>query len=147
MISANTVIAIASCAAVLVAWFQLGRIRKQFKLNTLMAVLEIEAQLLSCKEKLDSISAELRKLNIENSEQAKQFSEVYSDHLDSTLENYLNTFDRLCFCIIKNYFAERDWKTEYRNMLHRTVEMNPDEFRAATPYRNMLDLDDKWQRE
>lgn len=149
----NAVIALATCAgvivaflAVVVAWVQLSKLRSGVKINSLMAVLEMESQMLARKEKIDSISSEIRKLDIEDSGRAKLLAEVYSDQLGAALENYLNIFDRLCFCILRDYFPERDWITEFRTMLHRTIEENPDEFAAGTPYRNMFDLDNEWQR-
>ena len=95
----NAVIALATCAgvivaflAVVVAWVQLSKLRSGVKINSLMAVLEMESQMLARKEKIDSISSEIRKLDIEDSGRAKLLAEVYSDQLGAALENYLNIF-------------------------------------------------------
>jgi hypothetical protein len=151
---ANTVIASATCfgvfvalGGVIVAWIQLSGVRDTLKINALMAVLDIEAQMTARKETLDKVSTKIRMAVATDPVSGAKFADILSDERKVALENYLNSIDRLCYCVLKNYFLERDWRTEYRTMLQRTIEENNSEFAAGSPYKNMIDLNNKWQRE
>ena len=144
-IDPNWIIAISTSCGVLVAWYQLRNLRKELRMNSLMAVLEIESEMNGRKVALDEISYKIRKLEYAN-ELDEKLSEILEDEQESALENYLNSIDRLSYCILKNYLPDRDWNSEYRDLIITTVRESEDKFGAGTYYLNIKDLYEKWQR-
>jgi len=59
-------------------------------------------------------------------------------------ENYLNSLDRLCFCVLRNKFSEDELRADYRDVVKRAIEDFPGQFTAASPFRNILKLHNKW---
>ena len=53
--------------------------------------------------------------------------------------------DRLCYCIDRKYIEDKDWRAEYRNLLKDTIDNYPDDFNAASPYKNLLKINQEWQ--
>jgi hypothetical protein len=110
-----------------------------------MMVLEIENQMNERKSMWDKAATELRQAEAENKSEDLQI--ILCEYVETTKENYFNSLDRLCFCISKNYLKEKDWKVEYRNLLNSTIQAYSSDFNSSTtPYRNVLDLNNKWQR-
>ena len=64
---------------------------------------------------------------------------------NSAKQNYFNALDRLSYCMLKDYFSDRDWRAEYRNVLKNAIDTHPDDFNEASPFRNMKKLNNKWQ--
>src|SRR5438093_888738 len=93
---------------VIVAWVQLNGIKKGLGFSSLMAVLEIETQMNERKVRLDDCSAEVKRGQADGllAEKLK----ISARNFDSALENYLNAVDRLCYCILKGYLEDRDWR-------------------------------------
>jgi hypothetical protein len=59
-------------------------------------------------------------------------------------ENYLNSLDRLCFCILRGKFSDDELRADYRDVVKRAIEDFPDRFTAASPFRNILKIHAKW---
>ncbi len=70
---------------------------------------------------------------------------IMSTYLESALENYLNAMDRLCFCIQKKYLEEKDWRAEYRNVLHNTIGTYKQQFLEGSPFQNIIAVNRLWQ--
>jgi uncharacterized protein HemX len=128
------------------ALYQVYQIKVQLKTSTLTNVLSIEAELNSRKEKLDAVSHEIEILHMEGklSDKAK---EIYERKQNATIENWLNSVDRLCFCIKRDYLKEKDWKAEYRDYIIDIVKNFEKYFGAASRYKNIMDINEKWLRE
>ena len=133
-----------------IALFQLHKIQKQLEIaienqrvDSLQVVLEIETQMNSRKLEFDKASKQIRLADLENMEDAK-FG-VLEDYFNSIKESYFNSIDRLCYCIEKEYIKDKDWRTEYRNMLKDTISAYPGDFDEASPYNNLKRLNRKWQ--
>jgi hypothetical protein len=94
------------------------------------------------------VSHEIQKLNLENKLKYKE-KEIYKKKLNAAIENWLNSVNRLCFCIMRDYLKEKDWKIEYRDYISNVVKNKKFEkyFGAASIYRNIIDLNNKWSRE
>jgi len=110
-----------------------------------MMVLEIEGQMNERKVEWDKASSNIREA--EENKASDNTMSILIDYYATTKENYFNSLDRLCFCISKGYLKEKDWKVEYRNLLKDTIDENDGDFTASTPYKHILDLNNKWQRE
>lgn len=135
-----------AAGAVLVAWRQLSGVRNELRMSSLMAVLEIEAEMNSRKEKLDSVAFKIRTYSNEM-KLTEELKSVFSDERSCALENYLNSVDRLAYCILKNYLKDRDWRSEYRDYILSIVRDNESLFGAGSRYTNIIDINDKWKRE
>ena len=134
----------------IIAYSQLKKINKQLaisvsnqKLDSLKVVLEIETQLNSRKLELDKstkliMEADLKKVSDDE-------MNILRDYFNSINESYLNAFDRLCFCIEKEYINDKDWRVEYRQALLDVIKSNEEFFKEGSPYHNMKNLNKKWQ--
>ncbi|QNM90631.1 hypothetical protein HOO34_02555 [Aliarcobacter cryaerophilus] len=136
-----------------IAITQLYNLNKQFKISvenqrrdSLKIVLEIESQMASRKVEFDKIAREIKEYNL-NKDISEEKVNILIEYFDTAKENYFNSIDRLCYCINKNYLDDRDWKVEYRNVLKDLVTNYEDDFNAATPYRNIKKINEKWQDE
>ncbi|MCL1947875.1 MAG: hypothetical protein FWF51_12115 [Chitinivibrionia bacterium] len=126
--------ALATFGMVLIARCQLPKITKQLTQGQLMTVLEIESQMNERKQELSKMS----KIKMESKEEGKDVLPSLYLYIDATVENYLNSIDRLCFCIDKKYLDGKDWKTEYRDMIFNTVETHKEKYDITSPYINTI---------
>ena len=136
---------IIAIGALLIAWRQLSGVRTELRMNSLMAVLEIEAEMNSRKEKVDSILFKIRTFDAEK-KLTDDFKDIFNDEHNCVLENWLNSVDRLAYCILKDYLKDRDWCVEYRDYIKDIVEQNESLFGASSRYTNIIDINDKWKR-
>jgi len=135
-----------------IAWRELGKINKQMefavknqKQESLRIVLEIESQMNSRKLECNKAAKLIREAKEANP--GVPIPESLLDYLETTEESFLNSIDRLCFCILKEYIIDKDWKCEYRNLIRDTIKDFPESFTEASPYRNIINLNRKWQDE
>lgn len=115
------------------------------KTSEVMMVLEIEAQMNERKASWDESAKNMRQAEL--SGESHEMMEIILDYHETIKENYFNSLDRMCFCILRGYLEEKDWRTEYRTILQGTIKDCESDFGAASPYRNIKDLNNKWQRE
>ncbi len=128
---------------------QLKNLNDSFRNSTLMTVLELENELIRRKVSWDTESFGLRAYGIEVNSQT---TEVNQEHLELlidkenvALENYLNSLDRLAYCIIHEYIADRDWRTEYRDVLFQVVDKKKEQFGVNSSFRNIIKLYNRWK--
>lgn len=133
-------------AGVAVAWFQLNGIKKSLKTSSLMAVLEIEAQVNERKVFLDKCASDIRHLENKDPKDLEELK-IGADLFECAKENYFNAMDRLCFCILRGYLKDKDWRAEYRNAVKNLIDKNPQAFDEASGFRNIKELNKKWQSE
>lgn len=149
---------ILSAGVLWVAYYQIKQVKKQLKglsenqkNSTLMTVLELESELNKRKENFDKVNFELREYNleIENSKKklSKELLEIYKDKIDVAKENYLNSLDRLSYCILHDYLSDRDWRTEYRDTIFEAVDNYKENYDVSSRYRNTIKIYDKWKSE
>lgn len=138
--------ALAAGAGVAVAWYQLNNLNKALRMSGLMAVLQLESELNARKEKVDELSAKIRELGLAG-EKKHELLVIVTDQYKGILENYFNAADRLAFCILKEYVPQKDWKAEYREYFNNIIKGHEGRFGPASPYKNVIDLNNRWQRE
>ncbi|MCR5861775.1 hypothetical protein LRS05_06320 [Flavobacterium sp. J372] len=142
----------------LIAYFQIRQIKEQLsnmsenqRTNTLMTVLELESELNKRKESFDNVCFDLREYNhqisISNTLLNLEKLEIVQDKISVAKENYLNSLDRLSYCIIHKYLSDRDWKTEYRDVIFDVVDNHSDCFGVTSRFRNTKKLYEKWKSE
>lgn len=116
--------------------------------------LTLELQLMEAKKDWD-IAIKDSEIALANSEQIddghlKKIATAIKAYNDSSVENYLNLFERLCFFILNKTFDEQQYKTQYRNMLNNTItslsSLGKPFNNAANPtYKKMIELNNRWQ--
>ena len=100
-------IAIGTFSAVVIAWRQLYLLRKS---NEIQTVLELESQLNERKVAFSKATIDRKRIDTQTA--INNATGILSEMFDNAKENYFNVLDRLCFCILKGYLKERDWKAE-----------------------------------
>lgn len=133
--------AIAAIFSAVAAWIAIS---KSTKNASVMMVLEIENQMNERKAAWNKAIMDLRNADIEG--KSDDLKNVLIDYHNTTKETYFNSLDRLCFCILNDYLKDKNWRVEYRNLLNDTISEFEDDFGSGTPYKNALDLNNKWQR-
>lgn len=130
---------------------QLKNMNDTFRNSTLMTVLELENELIRRKVSWDDASFQLREYNINltrlKEKPNKEYVELLQDKFNTSLENYLNSLDRFCYCVLHNYISDRDWKTEYRDVVFDIVDNNPENFNVNSRFRNTIKIYQKWKDE
>jgi molecular chaperone GrpE (heat shock protein) len=124
---------------------QLFQANKQLKGTTLTNVLSLEAEMNSRKEKIDNINHEIEMLNADKKLTA-EMQNIHEKSLEAAIENFLNSVERLCFCIKKGYLNEKEWKAEYRDLITGVVKTFEDKFGKSSKYTNIIDINDELLR-
>lgn len=114
-------------------------------IGQLNALLVLEQDMSRRRDRIGEIAAEMEQIqkspayNVDPTilnPVVRQFKEAH--------ENYLNSLDRLCFCVLRNKFSEDELRADYRDVVRRAIDDSPDRFTASSPFRNILKLHDKW---
>jgi hypothetical protein len=146
---ANVVVAAVAAtvafAGVVVAWWQLSNLNGTLRLSGLLTVLQLAAEMNSRKQRVDEINREIAILAAKQNASKAALS-AFADEFDAAMENWINSADRLAFCIYKGYVKEAEWKTEYRNYFLKLLVDHPKYFGPGSPYHNLIDLTARWQR-
>lgn len=131
-----------------VAISQLSKLRiqvqeavKSNRISELGTLLEVENQIINSRKELVKASVNVLALKEKGKEDELDSASLY---LEECIEHYLNGLDRLCFCIIKEYFDNDEMKIEYRHVINDAVEKNPKYFQQASRHRNIKKIHDKW---
>ncbi len=134
-----------------IAYNQLSKINQQIaiaiqnqKIDRLKIVLEIETQMNSRKLEFDKAAKSIREANVKG--ELDDIKEILTDYFNATKENYFNALDRLCYCIEKEYISDKDWRAEYRNLIHDVIVNYEEDFGEASPYSNTKKINIKWQQ-
>ncbi|WP_046006411.1 hypothetical protein [Pseudoalteromonas rubra] len=135
-----------------IAYSQLKKINVQIgiavenqKTDSLKIVLEIETQMNSRKLEFDKAAKSVREAKNKGTLDEDAL-EILGDYFNATKESYFNALDRLCYCIEKDYISDKDWRTEYRNLVHDIISSYEEDFGEASPYNNIKKTNKKWQQ-
>lgn len=117
-------------------------------MNRLATVLQLETDLNDRKFRMAELSGRLQSERAKAKPNPKLITAI-ENTLNASKEHYLNAVDRLAYCIMKDYFPERDWKVEYRDYISAILSSPAfaQYFLANTEFRNLYDLNAKWKRE
>lgn len=142
----SVVVASTGCVAVAVAAFQLRRLNSTLRLNGLLGVVQLENEINSRRTRLVDVSQDIAMEGKKpRTQQDKRLLESLEERFKVDTEAYLNAVDRLAFCILKNYFPEREWRVEYRDFIATDVADHEEYFGASTRFDNILKLHRKWK--
>ncbi|MGF1803692.1 hypothetical protein L4C31_00340 [Aliivibrio sifiae] len=132
-----------------IAYSQLKKINVQIglavnnqRMDSVRIVLEIETQMNSRNLEFNKAAKLVREVE-ESDDNALN---IAKDYFNTTKESYFNVLDRLCYCIDKGYISDKDWRTEYRNLVHDIVSNYEEDFAEASPYHNIKNINKKWQQ-
>ena len=134
-----------TAAGIGVAWVQLSGIKKGLNMSSLMAVLEIETQMNERKVHFDLCSSAVCTAKLKD--ESEDALRIHADLFDCAKESYFNALDRLCFCVLRNYVSDKDWRAEYRNLIKRVIDTYTGDFSEASPFHNIKKLNSRWQSE
>lgn len=112
--------------------------------NSLKTILDLESELNQRKSRIDDITSKIRTAEKDAN---IDVIDIYNDDLEAAQESYFNALDRLCYCVLKGYLEDRDWKSEYSDLLKETVRSNESSFGIGTYYKNIKKLYEKWVNE
>lgn len=128
-------------------FIQLKNLNTTLRNSTLATLIDLENEIIRRKENLDSVGFEIRQYEINLKEETpnSEIVHLFVDKDKSALENYLNSLDRLSYCILNNYFLERDWRSEYRDVIFDIVDKKQEEFGVSSRYRNIKKLYNRWK--
>jgi len=133
-------------AGVAVAFFQLRRLNKSLKLNGVLGIVQLEIEINNRRTQLANVSHEISLEGNKTKSAARDKRLVTLDkRLEVDTEAYLNAVDRLAYCILKNYFPNREWKIEYRDFIATEISDHSEFFGPDTRYDNILKLHNKWK--
>ena len=138
--------AVIALSMLCIALFQFRKLNSQVveavksnKINELATFLEIENQISNSRRELA-----IAGVRVKSAESGTDEFDSASLYLNECLENYVNSIDRLCYCIIKEYFNNDEMKIEYRHIINDAVSNNLQAFSQATKHRNIKKIHEKW---
>lgn len=65
--------------------------------------------------------------------------------IDEKREQYFNVLDRLCACLRRGYFNEKEYREDYRLQINDAVTTYSAQFGPGTRFRNILTVHDTWK--
>mgnify|MGYP001298768936 CR=1 FL=1 len=135
--------ALAAFAALAAASKQLVNLNKTLRQTVLASVIQLESELGNRKHLIDQAAREVRELADDPNTQPAKLRAAY-DHMQSCLEDWFNTTDRLAFCIVHKYVKEKEWKPEYFPYISNIIENHSKHFEGNTQYKNIVKLARRW---
>lgn len=127
------------------------------RINRLIALLTLEETIADRRIRLTEIcfettqiSEEIEHLKQESKDATPANQKMKSAKLkyEEAKQLYLNSLDRLCYCLLKGLLLEEELRADYRNYINDTVKQFEQDFSSATcPYRNIKEIYEKWARQ
>ncbi len=145
----NWIVAIGTAILAFVAWRQLNKLNRTLKINSLMAVLELESEMFRKKEKYEETVSSYKMMEMGLNIGDSVYISVKKEDIKSALENYLYSLNRLCYCIKnKPILEDKDWKLEFHELISAVVDENKECFDVSLPkYPNIIYINKKWNSE
>lgn len=111
------------------------------KINKLIALLDLEKTINSNRLELSKTS---HYINLESNNLNENELDSWNLQLDQCIETYLNSVDRLCFCLLNSYFDDDELRREFRMMINETYETYNPQINKGTHFRNIKKIYEKW---
>jgi len=138
--------AAAAVAVVIVAWHQLSSLNRNIRVDGLIGLLQLEAEINDRKQTLVDVAHEITAHSrLPKKDQNSRLLRELEERLKDRTESYLNAVERLCFCIHRGYFPEKEWRAEYREWIATDIEDHEEFFGASTSYTHMVKLHEMWR--
>lgn len=111
------------------------------RLNTLLS---IEDTIAERRLKLSESGIKLAEYEKENDDESQSKFQALQLEFDEAKQMYLNSLDRLCYCLDKDLLYENELRSEYRDVINRAISDFQEDFNTGTPYRNIKKVYEKW---
>jgi hypothetical protein len=145
---AASVSAVVTAGGIVFALLQLRNLKDTLRMNGLMAVINMEAEINRRQERAEDAAARAAKEQEDQTNgvrpKNRELITQLSNEMKSRIESYLNSVDRLAFMIRKGYLNDKEWQTEYHEFIVNVVRGYPDYFKEGTIYTNTSRLARKW---
>lgn len=124
---------------------QFAKVNRTLKLNSLSILLSAENGLSQCKRLVTQATKELLLEREADSPSETRLSTLQGSFEDYR-EDWYNAADRLAYCILNGYIDNDRMHAEYRNYFRDIIRNDAASFAEGTEWRNVVDLNNKWQR-
>jgi hypothetical protein len=120
------------------------------KNSNLMAVLALESSLSDARSKLAEVASQMALIANESKDNEGEEPvalTIVRLHYNERVEQYLNSADRLCACIIRGYVCETQYRQDYRPWISEIVKKHVDRLGPDTRHRNILKVNEAWSED
>jgi hypothetical protein len=115
--------------------------------SNLMAVLAIEEGVARSRAELSDASYQIGLMQDEPGAMESEALRFARLRLDEKIEQYLNSWDRLCACIIRGNVDEQTYRQDYRPGLAEIVTQYRDKLGPDTRHHNILRVHQAWAQD
>jgi len=149
----TTVVVIYSISAVialLMLWIairQLSKVASQIEVAAKANSLSQLSALLNLEQQIADRRLELSKAGIAIAQVRGSPGEEFDSaklRFNEAKEMYLNSLERLCFCVLRDLFHDDDIRLEYRDVIRAALTDFASDFGDASPYRNIRKVHNRW---
>lgn len=114
------------------------------KLSNVMVVIQLEQSVADARMFFHQAVDEVAKLAEQTPKPSPETIKRLEHNRNVAREQYLNTMDRLCTCIIRGYVDEKEYREDYRRSITDIIDKFPEKFNADTRHRNIKHIHEKW---
>lgn len=129
--------------------YQIHRMTKANSISSVAALLQIESSLSQNRQRIDQAAVAMAHLTARRqSGVTVQPAEIEACtmEMNGAIQNYLNSLDRLCACILRDILREDHAKQDYRDLINAAIANYKDEFDTVIGrYYHILKLRDRWR--
>lgn len=126
-------------------WYLAAQVKKAADANrtaSVMLVLTLEQAVSDNREKLAAVALKALDPKLQSAPESERKAAKLA--LDERVEEYLNSVDRLCACIIRKHVDEAEYRQDYRNTIIEIVKDYEERFRANSRHRNIIKVHHAW---
>ena len=146
IIAVTAIGSLGTAAGALLVWRQLTAMVAEQRISALMAVLTLEESISRARGELSDAAAEAAR--IANDQSMNDVSlKIAKARYEEKTEQYLNTMDRLCACIVRGLVDEETYRQDYRPGLAEIVKQHAQRFGPDTRHRNILKVHQAWSED
>lgn len=113
---------------------------KANSISQLNALLTLEDQISQRRQKLSKVG-----ISIKQAGPSSHDMDSLNLEFDEAKQMYLNSLDRLCFCVQKNFLPTDDIRREYKEVIKSAMNDFKDDFGPTSHYRNIKKIYEEWQ--
>lgn len=113
--------------------------------SNVMLILTLEQTVSANREKLATAAVKMK----DAADRKSPDAEIETARLayEERIEEYLNSVDRLCACIVRKYVDEEEYRKDYRNGIMDIVKQHKNKLGPDTRHRNILKVHAAWSED
>jgi hypothetical protein len=136
---------------IIIALIQIGKVVKSNSISEVAALLQIESVLGQNRQRIDQATVLMANLNSKRQGGGTVLQaeiDAVEIEMNGAVQNYLNSLDRLCACILRGVFREDYAKQDYRDYINAAIETYADHFGGVKDrFHNIRKVREKWRDE